>query len=103
MIEIGPMALLIAVLVSAAYYIHYVQSPEPKKALPLSRYLLTGTGIAVLAYVPGTIIGIAAACFPANAGNLCGLVGVFGIGPVFSAIAIVSYARFQVHGARRAT
>lgn len=101
MIEIGPVALLLAVLVAAAYYIHYVSAPQPKRALPLSRYLLVGTGAALLAYVPGAIVGIATACFPASAANLCGLVGVFGFGPVFAAVAIVAFARFKVQDARR--
>ena len=102
MISIGPIALLIALLAAPAYYIHYVYAPPPKKDLPLSRFLLVGIGVGFLAFLVGAAIGIAVACDPVDAGNLCGLVGVFGFGPFFSALAIVGFAHIKTRNARRA-
>lgn len=50
----------------------------------------------------GTFLGIAVACSPADAGNLCGLMGVYGVGPLLSAAAIFLYARSWARNARRA-
>jgi len=94
---IGPMALLLALLAVPAYYVSYRYAPEPKKQLSPGRYagmsLLTGSG----AFIIGTILGIWLACSSADAGNLCGLSGVFGVGPLLSAVAILYY----VHAWRR--
>ena len=49
----------------------------------------------------GTMLGIVAACSPASAGNLCGLAGVFGIGPLTAALAMVVYAHRWASDARR--
>lgn len=98
---IGPTALLAALISVPLYYLSYRYAAEPKQQPSVVRYLLTAVGVGTMAYVVGAIAGIAAACAPVNAGNLCGLAGVFGVGPLFSAVAIFIYARSWAQQARR--
>jgi hypothetical protein len=95
--SIGPISLLVALLAIPIYYVSYRSALEPKKDVSLTRYagmsLLAGT----VAFIVGTILGVWIACSPADAGNLCGLSGFFGVGPLLSAAAILYY----VHSWRR--
>ena len=99
--SIGPPALLLSLVSVALYYFIYRAAPEPKRHPSVRRYLLVVLGAGVLAYVVGAIVGISAACSAANAGNLCGLVGIFGVGPLLSAGAIFVYAHLWAKNARR--
>jgi drug/metabolite transporter (DMT)-like permease len=99
--SIGAAALLVALLSLPVYYLIYRHAPEPKKRRSLLRYLLVSLVVGAIAFVIGTMLGIFTACFPASAGNLCGLVGVFGIGPLTSALAMVVYAHHWARDARR--
>jgi hypothetical protein len=101
LMSIGPIALLAALIGVPIYYLTYRSAPEPKKPLSVARYVLIAIGVGVLAYVVGTIVGISAACSSESAGNLCGLVGVFGVGPLLSAVAIFLYAHSSTKNARR--
>lgn len=47
--------------------------------------------------------GVGLACFAANAGNLCGLAGFFGLGPLLVGLAIAGTALWLLRQARRAT
>lgn len=102
LMSIGPLALLAALISVPIYYLTYRLAPEPKQRLSAARYVLVTLGVGASAYVVGTIVGISAACSPADAGNLCGLAGVFGVGPLLSAVAIVFYAHSWARNARRA-
>jgi hypothetical protein len=84
------------------YYLSYHYAPEPKKQVAVVRYVLMTLVVGALAYLIGTIAGVWAACSSARAGNLCGLAGVLGVGPILSAIAVVIYAHFWARDARRA-
>ena len=96
------MALLGALVSVPIYYMTYRYAPQPKRQLSVTRYVLTSLLMGALAYVVGTVAGIAAACSQASAGNLCGLMGVFGVGPLSAAVAIISCAHRWVSHARRA-
>jgi len=98
--SLGPMALLIALVSVPVYYLAYRNAPEPKQRRTLRHYLLGVSAAGILAYGVGAAAGIAVACFAAKAGNLCGLVGIFGLGPLFSAAAIVIYAHLWIKSAR---
>jgi hypothetical protein len=100
---IGPMVLLTGVFSLAVFYLIYHYAPTPKKQVSLGRYVLVALAIGALAYVIGTVAGISAACISDSAGNLCGLVGVFGAGPLLSGVAIFMYARSWAKSARRAS
>jgi hypothetical protein len=99
--SIGPVSLLIALLALPIYYVSYRSAPQPKKEVSLARYagmsLLTG----VVAFIVGTTLGVWVACSPADAGNLCGLSGFLGVGPLLSAVAILYYVHSWRRGALR--
>jgi hypothetical protein len=99
---IGPIALLAAVVSLPVFYMTYRRAPEPKRQLSAVRYVALAFLAGALAYVAGTTVGILAACSSANAGNLCGLTGVFGVGPVLAAGAITTYGYLSTRNARRA-
>jgi hypothetical protein len=101
-IAIGPLVLLGALISVPIYYLVYRYAPEPKKEVSLVRYVLISLSVAALAYVIGAGVGIAAGCSSASAGNLCGLVGVLGVGPLSAAAAVFLYAHFGAKNARRA-
>lgn len=83
-----------------AHYAVYRLAPEPKRPLPLLRYLLIACALGAAAYVAGAAAGIAVACYSDKAGNLCGLAGVLGVGPLASAVAMVFYAHVSTRRAR---
>jgi drug/metabolite transporter (DMT)-like permease len=99
----GLLALLIGLLSLPVYYIVYRRAPEPKQERSLAIYLIAAFGIGLMGFVTGMALGIAAACFTENAGNLCGLAGVFGTGPLLAAIAMIAYAHLWARSARRTT
>ena len=101
-ISIGPLALLAALISVPVYYVIYRYAPEPKKEASLARYVFFSLSVAALAYVIGAAVGIAAGCSSASAGNLCGLVGVLGVGPLLAAVAVFLYAHSWSKNARRA-
>jgi hypothetical protein len=101
-LSIAPIALLGALVAVPIYYVIYRYAPDPKKEVSVMRYVLVALAVGAVAYVIGTIVGIAVACSPAHAGNLCGLVGVFGVGPLLAAAAILMYAHFWAKNARQA-
>ena len=101
-LSIAPIALLAALVAVPIYYAIYRYAPDPKKEVSVVRYVLVALTVGAVAYVIGTIVGIAVACSPANAGNLCGLFGVFGVGPLLAAAGILMYAHFWAKNARQA-
>jgi hypothetical protein len=101
-ISIGPLVLLAALISVPIYYLVYRHAPEPKKDVSVARYVFISLSVAVLAYVIGAGIGIAVGCSSPGAGNLCGLVGVLGVGPFLAAASVFLYAHSWAKNARRA-
>ena len=100
-LQTGPYALLGALIAIPLYYLSYRNAPEPKLQRSLTGYLLIAFGAGALAFVVGAWIGISIACSVENPGNLCGLVGVFGSGPLLAAVAILLSVHFWARNARR--
>lgn len=96
-----PLLFLGALIAVPIFYAGYRSAPEPKLALSIFRYIALIAAAAVAGYVGGTMAGIFAACSSASSGNLCGLIGVFGVGPIVSALAIFFTARFLTRQAQR--
>jgi hypothetical protein len=67
---------------------HRRARPDRGRQMPALAYALVLLIGAVIGYPLGVSLGVAWACHP-PAGNLCGLVGVFLVGPLASALAIV--------------
>jgi len=101
-ISIGPKVFGLGLLFALACLVIHTLAPGPKKDTSLLRYGMVVLGIGVAAFVAGTALGIAAFCSTASSGNLCGLGGVFGVGPLLSGLCISGYAYFWLRGARNA-
>ena len=82
-------------LVAALYYIS-----RPTAAGTFTGYALRIVVAGTVAFAAGTVLGISAFCAPADAGNLCGLGGVLGLGPFVSGLTMAIYARRLAKSAR---
>lgn len=99
---LGPPALGIALILLPVFYLSWRAAPEPKKPLSLLVFLLLSGGAGVLAFWAGMAAGIFMACSVEKPGNLCGLVGVFGLGPLVAGFVIAGVAHRLSRNARRA-
>ena len=100
--KLGPIVLLVALMSLPIFYAKYRSAPMPKKSLSVAHYLFASIVFGVLAFFAGSYIGISIACGEAAAGNLCGLMGVLGLGPMFCGVAMMLTAHFVTHRARMA-
>lgn len=91
LILVGPVAFLAALLAVPVVYLAWRPRPASRKRAAFLRYLLRAAGAGAAGYLAGAAAGILVACRPEDAGNLCGLAGVFGAGPLLSAVAIGVY------------
>jgi hypothetical protein len=89
---LGPPVFGLALILLPVFYLSWRSAPDPKKSLSLQRYLLLSLGAGVLAFMAGMAAGIFIFCSVEKAGNLCGLVGVFGLGPLLSGIVVAGVA-----------
>lgn len=100
-ISIGPIVLGLGLLLAIACIAIYLVTPGRRKiGTSLLRFVVLVVAIGVAAFVAGTAIGIAAFCSTASSGSLCGLGGVFGIGPLLSGICIGGYTYLWLKGTR---
>ena len=67
------------------------------------RYILVVLAIGAVAFIGGSALGIAAFCSDASSGNLCGLGGLFGVGPMLAGVCIGGYAYSWLRRARDAS
>jgi hypothetical protein len=96
---IGPWALLISLVAMVFFYIRYRKVPASDRALSVVGYFGVTLALGLLAYVVGAAAGIFAACSSDSSGNLCGLYGVFGTGPLLAGIAIFYFALIRARKA----
>ena len=99
MIYIGPVALLLGFL--AALFCFALQIAGPGRSLVLRR-VLVAVGLGIAGFVVGTGLGIAAFCSTESTGNLCGLGGVFGTGPLAAGLCMGIYAILTLRARRNA-
>lgn len=91
-ITAGPIVLGLGLLTALVCFAIYLCTPGPKTGKPLFRIAAELLGIGIVSFVLGTVFGIAAFCSTASSGNLCGLGGVFGVGPLLCGLSIGAYA-----------
>ena len=101
-VSVGPAVLLLALIFMLIYFLSWRSAPEPKKHLSGWIYLLLCLVAAVPAFIAGTAAGIWLACSSPDSSNLCGLVGVFGLGPLLAGVAIWCCAYFLTKNAKQA-
>jgi len=96
------LAPVFAILFSIRCYKLYRSAPEPKRGLPISLFIGVLLLLALITYWLGVGIGINIACSSASASNLCGLWGVFVLGPLLSSLAVGLLAQVWSSNARGA-
>lgn len=94
--------LLAALMSLPIFYAKYRSAPMPKKPLSVAQYLFAIIVFGVLAFFAGSYMGISIACGEESAGNLCGLIGVLGVGPMFCGVAMMLTAYVVTRRARMA-
>jgi hypothetical protein len=102
-ITVGPIVLGLGLLLAAGCGLAYLVAPGPKAGTVLLRFVLLTAAIGIAAFVAGTGVGIAVFCALPASGNLCGLGGVFGIGPILSGLAMGGYACIWLKRVRHRT
>ncbi|MGH8619738.1 MAG: hypothetical protein ACREUW_18775 [Burkholderiales bacterium] len=98
----GPLVLVAGLIATIVGYVAWRRAPEPKRQPSSGLYWLGVVLVGGLAFLGGAAAGIWAACSAARVGNLCGLVGVFGFGPLLAGLALAAYAWWWSGTARRA-
>lgn len=96
LIKIGPVVLLSSLIASIALAAFGFARRGDDKARWLGRYVLGSVMIGIAALFAGTALGIAVFCWSEKMGNLCGLGGVFGSGPLLAGISLVIHACSRV-------
>lgn len=86
--RIGLVALCAGAAATIYFYVRCRTRLAPERMPSIARYFGAAVLIGIGSYVAGTMLGILGACFKDDAGNLCGLYGVFGVGPLLAGIAL---------------
>jgi len=81
---------LVAILCAVSFYArHCRERPDPERRVPALAYAFGLLICAIVAYFIGMILGAEWACSDPSTGNLCGLEGVFVIGPLASTLTAI--------------
>jgi hypothetical protein len=88
---LAAVVLLTGVVATIFFYVGLRRS-HPDGAIPsLIRYFAIAVLLGFAAYFVGAMAGIFAACNSPKAGNLCGIWGALGTGPLLSGLVLWSY------------
>jgi hypothetical protein len=101
-LKLGPMVLLAGSVAMIVLYFSSRKASLSNRTPSFAAYIGVALFVGILAYAAGTATGIYMACSSADPGNLCGLYGVFGVGPMLSGLALFIYALFWANRARHA-
>ena len=101
--SVGPALLLLSLILMPVYYLSWRSAPQPKKRLSGWLYIFLCLVSAIPAFIAGMAAGIWLACSSPDSSNLCGLLGVFGTGPLVAGVAIWSCAYVQTKNAKKVT
>jgi hypothetical protein len=88
---LGAAVFITGLLATVFFYISAIRSSSTKEAPSVWRYVSRAVLIAFAAYMAGSAIGIAGGCYSPKSGNLCGIWGALGVGPLLSGIALWAY------------
>ena len=95
LLQAGPLAALAGVVATLLIYFVFPRAPGAERR-SFWRYLGTSLIAGCIGYGVGTAIGIGIACSTPRGGNLCGLMGIFGTGPLLAGISMFAYACYQI-------
>ena len=102
LIKVGPVVLLLGLIATMALAVFGCARLGDGWARWLGRYVLGSIVIGIAALFVGAALGIAVFCLSEKMGNLCGLGGVFGSGPLLAGIALAVHAYRRVLGVNQA-
>jgi hypothetical protein len=83
------------------FYVRLRQGDWPKVAPTFLRYFAIAALFGFAAYMIGTAIGITGGCSSSKSGNLCGIWGALGVGPLMSGVALWAYGPLWLRRLRR--
>lgn len=101
-ISVGPVVLGLGLLVAGVCIAIRLLVPGPKVGASVPRFVLRALAVAVTAFIAGAVVGVVAFCSSPSSGNLCGLGGIFGIGPLLSGVCVGLYALAWLKRSRHA-
>lgn len=78
-------------LATIYFYVRLRQGDWSKVAPSFLRYFTIAALFGFAAYMAGSAIGIAGGCSSSKSGNLCGIWGALGVGPLMSGVALWAY------------
>lgn len=81
---LGGISLVTGALSCLVYYLRRLGRPRP----PAFRYFALAVVAAIVAHVAGAFAGIAVMCSSADSGNLCGIWGALGTGPLLAGLVL---------------
>ena len=84
-----PLWLVLAIGSPVFFYIRHRNRIEPERRVPAVVYVLAVIVCGGIAGFLGVAFGTSWACSGPGAGNLCGLLGVFVVGPISCLLAII--------------
>jgi hypothetical protein len=94
--QIGPMSVLVGSIATVLAYFIYPRAPQSGRKLGFGRYLGLSVFAGLIGYGAGAAIGIVIACSTPEGGNLCGLMGIFGVGPLLAGMTMLAFACYQI-------
>ena len=89
--QIGPLSVAAGFIGMLLLYFLYPRADGVERR-PFWRYLGMCLVAACVGYGIGAAIGIGIACSTPRGGNLCGLMGIFGVGPLLAGIGMFACA-----------
>lgn len=99
LIAVGPGSLLLALVLAIIAALLGRMPRDPRGRAKVGRYVV-GVGVAgAVGFFVGSAVGIAVFCTAEKAGTLCGLGGIFGVGPLLAGLAIAGYVHRQARAA----
>jgi hypothetical protein len=78
-------------LATIYFYVRLRQVDAPGVAPSFLRYFIFAALFGFVAYMAGSAIGIAGGCSSSKSGNLCGIWGALGVGPLSCGVALWAY------------
>lgn len=99
-ISVGPVVFLAGLIVAVFCIVIGLVAPGPKRGVSLPRFALRALVVGLVAFFIGSAVGIALFCASASSGNLCGLGGLFGTGPLLCGVCVGGYAVWWLRGSR---
>jgi len=101
-ISVGPIILGLGLLLAGVCIVVHLLAPGRGVDASLLRFILRTLALGIATFIAGAAVGIAVFCSSASSGNLCGLGGIFGIGPLLSGVCVGWYALAWLKRSRHA-